>query len=87
MDKSENNYPNLLAERETAAIDTFLKEYDWLTADTVGNWLDPKEAYVRPKFTLSYNGVPFAPLGGIAFDLRLFLRCAFVVVQRHTKVN
>lgn len=56
---------NPLAEQEHVEQEEFLKEYDWQTADVAGNWLDPKESYVRPRFTLSYNGVPFAPLGGI----------------------
>ena len=71
MEQQENKYENPLAEREAVApqeqqaIDNFLKDVEWQTADVEGNWLDPKEDYVRPLFTLSYNGVPFAPLGGI----------------------
>lgn len=65
MDTQDVKYDNPLAERESVEQDNFLREYDWQSADVTGNWLDPKEAYVRPRFTLSYNGVPFAPLGGI----------------------
>ena len=67
----QKDYTNPLAEREAvapqepAAIDNFLKDVEWQSADVEGNWLDPKEAYIRPRYTLSYNGVPFAPLGGI----------------------
>lgn len=64
----EKDYINPLAERESVepeVIDDFLKDVDWQGVDVEGNWLDPKEAYIRPQFTLSYNGVPFAPLGGI----------------------
>ena len=69
--EEQKDYTNPLAEREAvapqepAAIDNFLKDVEWQTADVEGNWLDPKEAYIRPRYTLSYNGVPFAPLGGI----------------------
>ena len=69
--EEQKDYTNPLAEREAVApqepqaIDNFLKDVEWQSADVEGNWLDPKEAYVRPRYTLSYNGVPFAPLGGI----------------------
>ena len=69
--EEQKDYTNPLAEREAvapqepAAIDNFLKDVEWQSADVEGNWLDPKEAYIRPRYTLSYNGVPFAPLGGI----------------------
>jgi hypothetical protein len=69
--EEQSTYNNPLAEREAVApqepqaIDNFLKDVEWQTAEVDGNWLDPKEAYVRPRYTLSYNGVPFAPLGGI----------------------
>ena len=59
------DYENPLAERESVPVDEFLIEDQWQDVDLEGNWLDPKEEYHRPKFTLSYKGVPFAPLGGI----------------------
>ncbi|MBO4621997.1 MAG: AAA family ATPase [Paludibacteraceae bacterium] len=59
------DYENPLAERESVPVDEFLIEDQWQDVDLEGNWLDPKEEYKRPKFTLSYKGVPFAPLGGI----------------------
>ena len=65
MEQQDKTYDNPLAERESVEQDNFLREYNWQSVDVTGNWLDPKEAYVRPRFTLSYNGVPFAPLGGI----------------------
>ena len=71
MEQQDKTYENPLAEREAVApqepqaIDNFLKDVDWQSAEVDGNWLDPKEAYIRPRYTLSYNGVPFAPLGGI----------------------
>lgn len=69
MEQSDNiealNYDNPLAARESVEVDTFLADVHWQDADIEGNWLDPKEEYHRPRYTLSYNGVPFAPLGGI----------------------
>ena len=62
----DNNYVNPLSEREAIPQpDDFLKEIEWEGMDIQQQWLDPTEHYVRPKYTLSYNGVPFAPLGGI----------------------
>lgn len=61
----EKNYINPLEERESVEVDNFLQDIDWQSADIDGNWLNPAEKYVRPRYTLSYNGVPFAPLGGI----------------------
>ena len=62
---NEKQYDNPLEEQEHQEVDKFLQEVQWQDADIEGNWLDPKEQYVRPRYTLSYNGVPFAPLGGI----------------------
>lgn len=43
----------------------FLKKLHWWGADIDGNLLDVKKDIQRPLYTLSYNGVPFAPLGAI----------------------
>lgn len=67
MEESKQ-YINPLAERESeepVEVDTFLQEDEWQSVSTEGWYLDPKEKYSRPRYTLSYNGVPFAPLGGI----------------------
>ena len=61
----ETNYYNPLAECESVPEDDFLLEDRWTDADICGNWLDPAEQYIAPRYTLSYNGVKFAPLGGI----------------------
>ena len=61
-DLSKNNP---LAEQEHVEQDEFLQEVQWQAVELADNWLDPADQYVRPKYTLSYNGVPFAPLGGI----------------------
>ena len=72
MDNSEQTYNNPIAEPEHKDVllmsdedRKFLQEVKWQNAEIDGNWLDPSEQYVRPRYTLSYNGVPFAPLGGI----------------------
>ena len=65
MDTQEAKYPNPLEAQEHVEMDEFLKEVDWQSVDIDANWLDQTEQYIRPKYTLSYNGVPFAPLGGI----------------------
>ncbi|MGN1239279.1 MAG: AAA family ATPase [Paludibacteraceae bacterium] len=61
----ETNYYNPLAACESVPEDDFLLEDRWTDADIGGNWLDPAERYIAPRYTLSYNGVKFAPLGGI----------------------
>ena len=67
MEESKQ-YINPIAERESeepVEVDTFLQEDEWQSVSTEGKYLDPKEKYICPRYTLSYNGVPFAPLGGI----------------------
>ena len=59
-----NNNP--LAEQEHVEQDEFLQEVKWQEIEISDDqWLDVMEPYVRPDYTLSYNGTPFAPLGGI----------------------
>lgn len=64
---SENNntevqkqYPQLPGQ-----VPEFLKNDDWFGVDVDQYMLDFKEEYKPPRFTLSWRGVPFAPLGGI----------------------
>lgn len=44
---------------------SFLLQDEWQKMDTIPYELDFAEAYKPPMFTLSWKGVPFAPLGGI----------------------
>jgi len=44
---------------------SFMLQDEWQRMDTTPYELDFAEAYKPPRFTLSWNGVPFAPLGGI----------------------
>lgn len=63
--EEQMKYNNPLEEQEHVEQYAFLEEVDWQSASVDENWLDPTEEYIRPRYTLSYNGVPFAPLGGI----------------------
>ena len=62
---NEKTYENPLAEQEHQEKDPFLADVEWQDVEIDAQWLDPSEQYVRPRYTLSYNHVPFAPLGGI----------------------
>ena len=61
----ENNHPNILDNRESVTLDDFLQELDWESVDLADNWFDPTEADIPRKYTLSWRGVRFAPIGGI----------------------
>ena len=43
----------------------FLKGDQWFNENVSPYVLDFEKAYQAPRFTLSWNGIPFAPLGGI----------------------
>jgi hypothetical protein len=43
----------------------FLKSDEWFEADVGPYRLDFQKAYEAPRYTLSWDGIPFAPLGGI----------------------
>jgi len=65
MEEQDRNYEVPITEQEHIEEDLFLDDVQWMDVELDKNWLDPTEHYVRPKYTLSYKGVPFAPLGGI----------------------
>lgn len=65
MQENTNIHPNLLDEREGVTLDDFLKELDWESVDLTGNWFDPTEEDIPRRFTLSWKGVKFAPIGGV----------------------
>ena len=44
---------------------TFLQGDDWFAVDVKPYQLDFTKAYEAPQYTLSWNGIPFAPRGGI----------------------
>lgn len=64
MDETKQ-YPDILAEQEHDESKEFLNSLGWLQEDLTDYWLDLTEDYKRPRYTLSFRGVPFAPLGGI----------------------
>lgn len=43
----------------------FLKSDEWFGIDISKDFLDFTEPYMKPHYTLSKDGIPFAPLGGI----------------------
>lgn len=73
MDNNEATYNNPIAEPEHKDVlmmseedKQFLKAVEWQKAEiSEDQWLDINSQYVRPEYTLNFNGIPFAPLGGI----------------------
>ena len=62
MNEEENKLP---AVGEGEAVPTFLAGDKWYDVDPSPYLLDFSKAYQAPKYTLSWNGIGFAPLGGI----------------------
>ena len=74
MTEEQNNGIPLPTDADMKQIDgrlldddfrTFMLQDEWQQMDTKPYELNFSEAYKPPRFTLSWNGVPFAPLGGI----------------------
>lgn len=63
MEEELNN--NLPAIGQGEQVPTFLSKYEWFGVDTTPYELDFAKAYEPPKYTLSWKGIGFAPLGGI----------------------
>ena len=68
----ESKYINPLAERESVEpvkvkeeAKKFLPNLKWWEADPKPHRFDATKPRITSQYTLSYNGVPFAPLGGI----------------------
>lgn len=59
--------PGLATYEELKANDhpDFLKGDGWFNVNIINDYLDFTKPYEPPKYTLSYNNIPFAPLGGI----------------------
>ena len=62
MNEELNNLPAI---GEGESVPTFLAQDKWFGVDTEPFLLDFSEKYVPPKYTLTWNDVGFAPLGGI----------------------
>ena len=65
MNEEEEKKNNLPAIENGEAIPNFLKKYNWFGVDPGPYRLDFSKQYEAPKYTLSWNGIGFAPLGGI----------------------
>lgn len=66
MEESTNIPPlNFEPEGANIDIDSFLQGDNWFSIDVSGDYLDFSIPYEKPPYTLSFNGIPFAPLGGI----------------------
>lgn len=55
----------LPGEDDAQKVPEFLKSDDWFDADIGPYRLNFQKTYEAPRYTLSWDGVPFAPLGGI----------------------
>ena len=62
---NENKDDMIPRPREPEPIPDFLKSDRWFSEDVTPYRLDFSKAYEAPRYTLSWNGIPFAPLGGI----------------------
>ena len=58
----ENNLPEL---EQGEQVPSFLSKYEWFGVNPDEYQLDFAKAYQPPKYTLSWKGTGFAPLGGI----------------------
>ena len=65
MTEERETSNNLPAVPEGIEIPTFLPQDDWFGVDTSPYRLDFSKQYTPPKYVLSWNGIGFAPLGGI----------------------
>ena len=61
----ENKIPLPTDQDAKPVAPDFLKADEWFEQDVSPYCLDFEKAYQAPRYTLSWNGVPFAPLGGI----------------------
>ena len=61
----ENKIPLPTDQDAKPVAPDFLKADEWFEQDVSPYRLDFEKAYEAPRYTLSWNGVPFAPLGGI----------------------
>ena len=65
MTESENKIPLPTDQDVKPVAPDFLKADEWFEQDVSPYRLDFEKAYEAPRYTLSWNGVPFAPLGCI----------------------
>lgn len=67
IERQRAGLPPLSTLKETQAQQPpdFLKADEWFGTDISKDFLDFTEPYQKPHYTLSKDGIPFAPLGGI----------------------
>ena len=77
MNDEENKLPAI---GEGEQVPTFLAGDKWYGVDVGPYRLDFSKAYQAPKYTLSWNGIGFAPLGGIhaGIAVQLFVEAGVV---------
>lgn len=63
--ETNNNFLPPLPSDEEIERPTFLKDDDWFDVDITDNMLDVTKDYDLPRFGLTINGVPCAPIGGL----------------------
>ena len=64
METNNNFLPDLPGDDEIQRPD-FLKADEWFDVDITDNMLDVTLSYDLPRFGLTINGVPCAPIGGL----------------------
>lgn len=64
METNNNFLPDLPGDDEIQRPD-FLKADEWFDVDITDNMLDVTQSYDLPRFGLTINGVPCAPIGGL----------------------
>ena len=63
-----NEESNNLQSQDAATLPTapdLLRQDGWFGTDLSGYWLQDDDKYEQPVWTLSWCGIPFAPLGNI----------------------
>lgn len=63
--EEERRTLDILDGKEFSEEEDFLSKYKWKDVDIEGDMLDQTEEYTPPRYTLSWDGVKFAPVGGL----------------------
>lgn len=63
--EDQNKYINDLEQPEHVEVSDFLPSLKWQEVDISNQWLDFTKEQIKTQYTLEYNGVGFAPIGGI----------------------
>lgn len=63
--QEQGTMPQLPGQQDVQQVPDFLQGDDWFHHKVEPYLLDFRERYRPPRYTLSWKGIPFAPLGGI----------------------